>query len=280
MVSYDQLNVPALASAEALNRRGALIEVARQERPEAPSYEAAEEIMGIREAGEGSVIDPALTQHTAKRLAAEERKRANRRGERRTRPGGLHKGGAGALSSRRSRQRVQRRRLLADRARGTVWALNRLAACNKAQRVKDARVQRPPPPKSMSPQAALRQKAGLASYVRDRLSLPRDQAAPVPLESLLLQAERDLLRDFKVRMMLSDEEIAGVLERGMTGDRYIDPQLEGGRKVYRNFIADLWNSKLIGFTASPRVQVGAFVRTPRRSSPRVCSASSKGPCSP
>ena len=42
MVSYDQLNVPSLASAEALDRRRALIEVA-----EAP-YEASEE-MGVSE---------------------------------------------------------------------------------------------------------------------------------------------------------------------------------------------------------------------------------------
>ena len=93
MASYDQLNLPALASAEALNRRRALIEIAHQGRPDAPSYEAAEEVLGVREAGDGSVVDPALTQHAAKRqaakaevlkqtrLAAEERKHATRRGE-------------------------------------------------------------------------------------------------------------------------------------------------------------------------------------------------------
>ena len=93
MTSYDQLNLPALASAEALNRRRALIEIAHQGRPDAPSYEAAEEVLGVREAMDGSVVDPALTQHAAKRqaakaevlkqtrLAAEERKHATRRGE-------------------------------------------------------------------------------------------------------------------------------------------------------------------------------------------------------
>ena len=70
MASYDQLNIPALASAEALNRRRALIEVAHQGRPEAPSYEGSEEILGIRESNDGSVIDPALTQHAAKKQAA------------------------------------------------------------------------------------------------------------------------------------------------------------------------------------------------------------------
>ena len=70
MASYDQLNLPSLASAEALNRRRTLIEIAHQGRPEAPSYEGAEEILGIREAGDGSVIDPAITSHAAKRQAA------------------------------------------------------------------------------------------------------------------------------------------------------------------------------------------------------------------
>ena len=65
MLCYDQLNLGALASAEALNRRRSLIE-AGQGRPEAPSYEGAEEFLGIREAMEGSVID----QHAAKRQAA------------------------------------------------------------------------------------------------------------------------------------------------------------------------------------------------------------------
>lgn len=67
MMTYDQLNLPALASAEAMNRRRALIEHAHSGRPEAPSYEAAE---GVRDSADGSVVDPALTQHAARRQAA------------------------------------------------------------------------------------------------------------------------------------------------------------------------------------------------------------------
>ena len=70
MLCYDQLNLAALASAEALNRRRSLIEIAHQGRPDAPSYEAAEEYLGMREAADGTVVDPALTQHAAKRQAA------------------------------------------------------------------------------------------------------------------------------------------------------------------------------------------------------------------
>ena len=70
MTCYDQMNVAALASAEALNRRRTLIEVAHQGRPEAPSYDAAEEYLGVRDAVDGTIVDPALTQHAAKRQAA------------------------------------------------------------------------------------------------------------------------------------------------------------------------------------------------------------------
>ena len=69
-----------------------------------------------------------------------------------------------SLCSRRSRQRVQRRRCLHQREYGTIWALNHLAgfddeslwpssSVNQAQaavlaRVKKAYLQRPPPPDS------------------------------------------------------------------------------------------------------------------------------------
>ena len=88
MMCYDQLNLCGLASAEALNRRRTLIEHAHQGRPDAPSYEGAEDFMGVRDAADGSLIDPSLTSYSAKkqagraevlkqnRLAAEERRLA------------------------------------------------------------------------------------------------------------------------------------------------------------------------------------------------------------
>lgn len=92
MMCYDQLNLCGLASAEALNRRRSLIEHAHQGRPDAPSYEGAEDFLGVREAADGSIMDPALTSHVAKkqatraeimkqtRLAAEE-KRLSKKGD-------------------------------------------------------------------------------------------------------------------------------------------------------------------------------------------------------
>ena len=70
MVCYDQLQVCNLASAEALNRRRALIEAAHSGHPESPNYEGSEEYLGIAEAGDGSVLDPALTAFVAGRQSA------------------------------------------------------------------------------------------------------------------------------------------------------------------------------------------------------------------
>ena len=75
MTSYDQLHL------------------AHQGRPEAPSYEGSEEIMGVKESADGALIDPALARHAARRqadraevmkqnrLAAEERRHARSRGD-------------------------------------------------------------------------------------------------------------------------------------------------------------------------------------------------------
>ena len=93
LACYDQLNIPSLAGAECLNRRRSLIEMAHQGRPEAPSYECAEDVLGIKESADGSVIDPGLGQHAAKRqsakaeilkqtrLAVEEKRHLHRKGD-------------------------------------------------------------------------------------------------------------------------------------------------------------------------------------------------------
>ena len=110
MVTYDQLNVPSIAAAEALNRRRALIEHAHAGRPDTPSYEGAEEFLGVKESADGSLVDPALTQHAAKkqsakaevmkqtRLAAEEKRHA-RRGEGDKQEKGYGKGAKGSQTS-------------------------------------------------------------------------------------------------------------------------------------------------------------------------------------
>ena len=172
------------------------------------------------------------------------------------------------LRSRRSRQRVVKRRTLGEREVGTVWALNMLAGfdhqagwpqccLNRAQesalsRIRRAHLLRPPPPvESLSPQAALRQllkrKAAssyagdqpgqLVSYVREKLSIPRDQLEPVSLDAILPEREQEQLRNF---------------------EEHLDPVLAHNPYKYHELIADLLQAKLIDFTRTPKVQVGLF----------------------
>ncbi|CAE7299586.1 UPF1 [Symbiodinium sp. CCMP2592] len=292
MASYDQLNLPSLASAEALNRRRALIEVAHQGRPDAPSYEGSDEILGVREATDGSVIDPALTQHAAKRqaaraeilkqnrLAAEERKHLRQRPDGPPNPPnkpdkkgkGEGKGGQGGLAMFSPYPYLLTMVLPGVKV---VWL--RVAQDRGFFRCKHMAVvafECGAAAHQFADQAALRQllrkKAGtyssdqpgqLASYARERLSLPRGQGEPVRLTDILPPRERHQLENFADEMMLGDEEIAGVLERGLDGLRHIDPVLAHNPRRYHEFVADLYDCKLVGFTVTPRVQVGAFVVT-------------------
>ena len=70
MMCYDQVNLPNLAGAETLNRRRCLIEAAHSGHPESPNYEAAEEFMGVGEALDGTLLDPALVSYVAKRQSS------------------------------------------------------------------------------------------------------------------------------------------------------------------------------------------------------------------
>ena len=65
---YDQLNLPNLAGAEVLVKRRALIESAHKGSPESPMWDGADEFMGIDDAPDGSIIDPAAEAYRSQRL--------------------------------------------------------------------------------------------------------------------------------------------------------------------------------------------------------------------
>ena len=210
-------------------------------------------------------------------------------------------GEVGGISSRRARQRVQKRRLLLLREAETVRALNNLAgfkdegrwpafAVNHVQeavlrRVHKAHLHRPPPVEQQSGQAALRQllkskapggyqlepigAGSLASYVPEKLSLPRGQGKPVDLKTILPPREKRQLENFKTEMLLSPEEMAGVQERGFHGDCYLDPQLQHNPDLYHRFVADLEMSNLLAYTTTPRVQIGAFMVNKKNNKQRL-----------
>lgn len=200
-----------------------------------------------------------------------------------------YSGDVGGLNSRRARQRVAKRRKLLEGERESVRSLNRLAGfmdesawpstpLNFAQRsalwnVHEAHSTRAPPPEAESPQAALRQLLRkkvpsvyddgggpglLVGYERSKVSLPRGQRKPVDLTGLLPQREKEQLQDFRSHMLLSPEEMAAELEKGLDGCCYLDPVLQANKKAYHQFIAGLIECELLGFTITPKVQIGAF----------------------
>ena len=124
-------------------------------------------------------------------------------------------------------------------------------------------LQRPRPVERMSEQEALRQllakRAGygdspgsLASLVVDRLSLPRGQQRPVPLEQILPQEDAERLRDFEEKMLLSPEERAAVIERGFSDECFLDPALQYNTREYHRSIAELYACNLPTLLAARR----------------------------
>ena len=217
-------------------------------------------------------------------------------------PRSVDEGYAGELNllgSRRSRQRVHRRRTLVDRERGSIWALNSLAGfsdpcswpsepLNSAQRralqhTRRAHRERPPPSACESPQAALRllcKKAGtsysgdqpgqLASYERSKLSLPRGQQDPTDLACILPPSERHRLENFETEMLLSAEEAASVLEVGLEGECYVNPILGNNPQKYHESVSPRSSSgnasslTLVGQTVfSGRLHLHAWDRSSR-----------------
>ena len=71
LLSYDQLNITSVAADEVASRRRSLIEYARQGRPENPSYENSDDLLGVQEQADGSVVGPVLTQFAATRARAQ-----------------------------------------------------------------------------------------------------------------------------------------------------------------------------------------------------------------
>ena len=206
-----------------------------------------------------------------------------------------HPGPACQLRSRRSQQRVNRRLRGFIEECDTVRAVNRLGGfsdeggwpfcpLNQAQRaalqrIHAAHCDRPKPAEQQSSQAALRQllKQGssyggpgeLASFVRDQVSLPRNQGSPVSLLEILPEEERTMLEDFEAAMMLTPEERGAIIEKGLDNLCHMDPVLANSKKKYHQFVADMFTSGLIGFTTEPRSQIGAFVVTKKNGKQRL-----------
>jgi len=102
MVMVDQLNAPALQSAELISRRLQLIEEARRLSPSAPDYSSADHFMGWTSRKHGAIVLPALAAHVATTMRDEAaiskaaRKARKEMKLKRTNPKGAGRGAKGA----------------------------------------------------------------------------------------------------------------------------------------------------------------------------------------
>ena len=174
------------------------------------------------------------------------------------------------------RQRIGRRLARARAARRAVESLNMLAAGggkahhhsfvgahgSPAQRnvlegVRQAVAPSPPCGAELEPEAALRAllragsdycsgpAGGLASFKAGSVSLPADQRVAAPLTEVLTGEALADVEDFENRMLLGDEELAAVAEKGWART-YCDPAFRS-RKKYLQFISELYSNGLIVF---------------------------------
>ena len=77
--SCDQVVLPNLAGIEVLVRRRSLIEHAHAGRPEAPSYEGSEYLLGFRDNADGSIVDPAAVRYASERMGQDAKIEEQRR---------------------------------------------------------------------------------------------------------------------------------------------------------------------------------------------------------
>ena len=97
--TFDQLNLPNLAGCETLDLRRQLIERAHDISPNQPSYEGAEEFMGIQESSNGTVVDHRRVAYWAARMQAKAKVLEHARKSREERAAAQRNAGAAAKAN-------------------------------------------------------------------------------------------------------------------------------------------------------------------------------------
>ena len=186
--------------------------------------------------------------------------------------------------SRRSRQRTQRRNTLHGKEVDAISTLNELAGyCDRSQwpgasrnraqekatnHINNSILERPVDGHRPSPEAALRQllhsgsnyegPGRLAPYARGKVSLPADQGVAAELVDLLPKEFAGKLRNFSEAMLLSEEELGGVMQDTSMPGCYHDPVLANSPREWAGFVCELLRSGVIDFTLRPQVVAGVF----------------------
>ena len=96
-------------------------------------------------------------------------------------------------------------------------------------------------------------------YVKDMMSWPSAGSVPVALDSLLLEADKVRLRDWKHHMLRSDEECAAARRRSHVARPFVDPTFKDAR-VYSDFLWHLHGAGMLRWTRAlgRRSELGLF----------------------
>ncbi|CAE8643896.1 unnamed protein product [Polarella glacialis] len=190
-----------------------------------------------------------------------------------------------------SRKRIHRRRFVADGVNATCRALNWLAGAGGGGPVSqhpasllwpelreeighriEERLQFAREPEDESIRAILRSKAGydlavgdstVAAFQPGRVSLPPSCDGSPLLSDILPAGARRYLEDFETMLLTPEERYNEHImnEAGHSPSRttcYNDPLLMNDKKVYADFVKDLYKRKLLMFTRRPKERVGVF----------------------
>ena len=188
-----------------------------------------------------------------------------------------------------ARQRVDRRGAVARRMNASITALNGLAGFDEPgswpgvplnlaqvsalQHLRALHLRRRPPG-VQGDEASLRRMlktsanyepvvGELAPYVPGAVSLPRGQGSPLPLDSALEGDALEAVLDPEQRMLLSDVELAEVMQCTDLPGMHVDPVLAHNASMYARFIGELFRAGLVRFDLRGRCRVGVFL-SPRR----------------
>ena len=95
-------------------------------------------------------------------------------------------------------------------------------------------------------------------YDRSLVSLPDCGSKLVPLDQVLDATGREVVGDPHGRMLVSEAEWGDIVEKGETVMPYMDVTLQKCPELYHQFILDLFEKNLIGFTNKPQGLVTPF----------------------
>ena len=95
-------------------------------------------------------------------------------------------------------------------------------------------------------------------FDRALVSIPKSSSEPIPLAGLLDQIGRDTIEDASNRMLVTEDEWGQIIEQNQTFPPYMDETLRASPQEYVDFIKDMYDAGMLGFTSKPQGLVTPF----------------------